>query len=147
VVQLTKPTPLPGTQLWEDLNKQGRIIDQNFPSAWEDYRFTKLVFEPARMSREEVYQGFTYLRKVYYSFWQTVKRTLSTLLTTKSLTATLLAYKFNVSYRKAFRTGKHYRQYKAAATKERFVPLAFQELQPSLLAAARSYGRKIRNIL
>lgn len=147
VVQITKPTPLPGTQLWEDLRTEGRIIDQNFPAAWEDYRFTKLVFEPAQMSREEVYEGFTYLRKMYYSFWETVKRTLSTLLSTKSLTATLLAYKFNVSYKKAFRTGEHYRRYKATATKERFVSVAFKEVRPSFWANARTYGRKNRDIL
>lgn len=122
VLQVCKLTPLPGTQLWDRMQRDGRILDQNFPEAWEDYRFTKMVFEPARMSIEEVYEGFTYLRRAYYSFWQTLKRTLSTWFDTRSLTATLLAYGFNASYRKAFRNSEHYRLYRGRNLKKEFDP-------------------------
>jgi radical SAM superfamily enzyme YgiQ (UPF0313 family) len=37
VLQVTKPTPLPGTTFWKELDKQGRILHQDFPKAWEDY--------------------------------------------------------------------------------------------------------------
>lgn len=118
VLQITKPTPLPGTKLWEMMQKDGRIINQNFPEAWDDYRLTKLVFKPMRMSIDEVYEGFTRVRKSYYSNWETVKRTFFTLLTTKSLTATVIAYKFNASYRKAFLNSEHYNYYDIAASKK-----------------------------
>jgi radical SAM superfamily enzyme YgiQ (UPF0313 family) len=111
VLQVSKLTPLPGTELWKSMQRDNRILDENFPQAWDDYRFTKMVFIPAKMSIEEVYEGFTYLRTAYYSFWKTLKRTLFTLITTKSLTATLLAYGFNASYRKAFRNSEHYELY------------------------------------
>jgi radical SAM superfamily enzyme YgiQ (UPF0313 family) len=120
VLQVTKPTPLPGTKLWAELQKDGRILNQNFPEAWDDYRLTKLVFKPAKMSIDEVYAGFTYLRDNYYSTWETAKRTLSTLFTTKSLTASFIAYKFNASYRKAFLNSQHYRHYKSSGLKNRF---------------------------
>jgi hypothetical protein len=74
------------------------------------------------MSIEEVYEGFTYMRKVYYSVLETIKRTLSTLLTTKSLTATAIAYKFNASYRKAFRKSDHYRKYNRPDLRGKFTP-------------------------
>lgn len=122
VLQITKPTPLPGTQLWKKLNEEKRIINYNFPKAWDDYRLTKMVFKPMKMSIEEIYMGFTYLRKAYYSFWETTKRTLSTLFTTKSLTATLIAYKFNASYCKAFRNSEHYQKFKSINLKKKFVP-------------------------
>jgi len=120
VLQITKPTPLPGTQLWEKLNRNNRIINHNFPSAWDDYRLTKMVFVPSQISIEEVYMGFTYLRKVYYSLWETIKRTFYTLLDTKSLIATIIAYKFNFSYCKAFRDSDHYRKFKNINFKKKF---------------------------
>jgi radical SAM superfamily enzyme YgiQ (UPF0313 family) len=120
VLQITKPTPLPGTQLWEKLNKKNRIINHNFPLAWDDYRLTKMVFVPSQISIEDVYMGFTYLRNVYYSFWETIKRTFYTLFETKSLIATIIAYKFNASYCRAFRNSEHYRKYKNTNLIKRF---------------------------
>lgn len=122
VLQITKPTPLPGTQLWNSLLSEGRILNQDFPKAWDDYRLTKMVYKPARMSIEDVYEGFTYIRKIYYGIWQTIKRTLNTLFTTKSFTATALAYKFNASYRRAFIGSEHYKQYNQPGLKTKFGP-------------------------
>ncbi|MDZ7700005.1 MAG: hypothetical protein U5R49_24785 [Deltaproteobacteria bacterium] len=62
VLQVTKLTPLPGTRLWREMQIKDRIIDKDFPKAWDLYRFTKMVYEPAKMSIEDVYKGFTYLR-------------------------------------------------------------------------------------
>jgi len=120
VLQITKPTPLPGTQLWRTMHKERRILNHNFPQAWDDYRFTKLVYKPTKMSIEEVYEEFTYLRKVHYSFFESIKRILSTLFTTKSLITTIIAYKFNASYRKAFRDSEHYKLYNRTCKKNKF---------------------------
>jgi len=120
VLQITKPTPLPGTQLWNDLLNEGRILNLDFPKAWADYRLTKMVYKPAKMSVEDVYEGFTYIRIIYYGFWQTLKRTLSTLLTTKNLVTTILAYKFNASYRRAFINSEHRRIYNHPGLKRKF---------------------------
>jgi radical SAM superfamily enzyme YgiQ (UPF0313 family) len=120
VLQITKPTPLPGTQLWNTLQEEGRIINQHFPEAWDDYRLTKLVFKPKQMSIEEAYEGFTYLRKIFYSTIETLKRTTNTLMTTKSPVATFIAYKFNSSYRKAFITSDHYEKYNRPGLTSRF---------------------------
>ena len=120
VLQTTKPTPLPGTQLWQTMQRENRIINQNFPEAWNNYRFSTLLFNPKKVSIEEVYMGFTYLRKVYYSYWETIKRTFFTLFDTKSLIATIIAYKFNASYRKAFKKSEHYRKYKRMNLKNKF---------------------------
>ena len=111
VLQVTKPTPLPGTQLWQELSNKKRILKQNYPSDWDDYRLTKMVYVPEKMSIEDVYEGFTYLRLRYFSFWKRVTRTFSTLLATKNLTTTILAYKINESYRKAFETSEHFQMY------------------------------------
>ena len=122
VLQTTKLTPLPGTQVWKTLHKEGRILNQNFPKAWTEYRLSRLVFKPAQMTIEEVYEGFHYLRRAYYSILETVRRTLSTLFTTKSLTSTFIAYKINSSYRKAFRSSEHYQLYNRPNLKKKFGP-------------------------
>lgn len=119
-LQVTKPTPLPGTRLWESLQKEGRILNQNFPEAWNEYRLSRLVFKPVKMSREEVYEGFTYLRKNYYSLWEMIKRLCFTLVTTKNLISTFIAYKINVSYRKAFRDSEHYKIYNRSNLNKKF---------------------------
>ena len=111
ILQITKLTPLPGTKLWNRLQEEGRILNHDFPKAWDDYRLTRLVFTPARMSIEEVYEGFTYLRKIYFSSWETARRTIHTLLTTRSPRVTLVVYKMNESYRKAFRESEHFQLY------------------------------------
>jgi len=120
ILQLTKPTPLPGTQLWRQLQSEGRILDQNFPAAWDDYRLTKLVYKPAMMSIEEVYAGSTYLRCKFYSLGQTIKRTIGTFLTTRSPSATILAFMINRSYSKAFRESDHYKIYNRRDVFRRF---------------------------
>jgi len=120
VLQITKLTPLPGTQLWETLKKENRILNQDFPKSWEDYRFSRLHFKPVYMSIEEVYEGYAYIKKIYFSFWETIKRTFSTLLTTKSITTTIIAYKLNSSYRKAFFNSENYRFYNRPGLKQKF---------------------------
>ena len=120
IVQITKPTPLPGTQFWEQLSSEGRILKTNFPQDWNDYRLTKMVYKPAKMSIEDVYEGFTYVKKTYFSRSETVKRTLSTLLTTKNIATTIMAYKFNQSYRKAFMESEHCRIYNRPGLTEKF---------------------------
>ncbi len=121
VLQATKPTPLPGTQMWEAMKNEGRIMNQNFPSAWSDYRLSRLVFEPLKMTKRDVYEGFVYLRKAYYGLWETMKRTFLTFSATKSFIATLVAYKFNASYRKAFRESSHYRLYNRSGLNKKFL--------------------------
>ncbi len=120
VIQVTKPTPLPGTALWESLERKGRILATNFPEDWAEYRFTKMLFAPANMSIDEVYEGFTYLRSEYYRPLATLARSLSTLWVTKSPTAAYLAYKFNSSYRKAFYDSEHYRLFDLTALRKKF---------------------------
>ncbi|MEW6670813.1 MAG: radical SAM protein [Thermodesulfobacteriota bacterium] len=111
VLQITKPTPLPGTQFWKELQQENRIERKDFPNAWNDFRLTKMVYKPLKLSVEDIYMGFTYLRNIYYSTAETFKRTLSTLITTKNFSTTVTAYAFNASYRKAFLNSDHYQKY------------------------------------
>ncbi len=120
ILQVTKLTPMPGTQLWETMNKENRMIDQVYPQAWENYRFSRILFQPANMSIEDIYEGYAYLKKSYFSLWETVKRTSSTLITTKSLASAILSYKFNSSYNKAFQDSENFHYAKKPGLKRKF---------------------------
>lgn len=120
IIQVTKPTPLPGTTFWNQLAGEGRIIRTDFPRDWEDYRLTKMVYKPAKMTIEDVYEGFTYVKKKYFSWPETIKRTLSTLFTTKDIATTIMAYRFNRSYRKAFVESEHFKVFNLPGFEKRF---------------------------
>ena len=61
-----------------------------------------------------------YVKKIYYGFWDTLKRTMATLLATKNLVTTIIAYKFNASYRKGFINPEYYKIYNHPGLKIKF---------------------------
>lgn len=53
-------TPLPGTELYQELDQQGRIIDRN----WANYDCNHVVYQPKNFSPEQLYDFF----------WRTYRR-------------------------------------------------------------------------
>lgn len=120
ILQFTKLTPLPGTAFWDSLKKENRLLDLKYPEAWKDYRFTKILFKPKKMTIQDIDEGNFYMKKIYFGFWETLKRTFSTLVTTKSVMLTLTAYKFNQSYKKSFVTSERYPLFDKPGFKKKF---------------------------
>jgi radical SAM superfamily enzyme YgiQ (UPF0313 family) len=56
-------TPYPNTELYEQLQRQDRIIDTN----WEHYDYNHVVYRPRRMTIDQLIEG--YLR-LYKSIWK-----------------------------------------------------------------------------
>jgi radical SAM superfamily enzyme YgiQ (UPF0313 family) len=63
-------TPYPGTKLYEKLDKQGRIIDRQ----WGHYNTAHVVYSPARMTKEQLYEGYIGLYRDFYSYKNILKR-------------------------------------------------------------------------
>ncbi len=61
-VQLNILTPLPGTPLFQDLESAGRITDRN----WSHYDYRHVVFQPARMTAQELQAGADWLYAQFY---------------------------------------------------------------------------------
>jgi radical SAM superfamily enzyme YgiQ (UPF0313 family) len=61
-------TPLPGTPLFERMRP--RIVDAD----WSHYDYKWPVFEPARMSREDLRQGLEWINKRFYAPWRIARR-------------------------------------------------------------------------
>ena len=61
-LQATRLTPFPGTPLFDEMERQGRIVDKE----WSHYDFGHVVFQPARMSREELDNGVAWVQRQFY---------------------------------------------------------------------------------
>lgn len=63
-------TPLPGTKLFNRLEQEGRIMDRD----WNKYDTQHVVFRPARMSSDQLLQGYRKVLRSVYSFDSTLKK-------------------------------------------------------------------------
>jgi radical SAM superfamily enzyme YgiQ (UPF0313 family) len=71
VLQATRLTPFPGTQLFHQMEQQGRIVDRD----WSHYDFGHVVFDPVHMSRETLDNGVGWVQRHFYAQRQIVRRT------------------------------------------------------------------------
>lgn len=120
VLQLSKPTPLPGTRFYASLDSENRIIDKNYPGAWKDYKFTRMLFKPKNLSIEDVYEGFYYIKRIYYSLPQRIRRFFFTLLDTKSITSTIVTMLYDHTYKKSWQDSELYNDYEMNRIENKF---------------------------
>ena len=73
VAQIAVVTPMPGTPLFARLEAEGRIIDHD----WEHYDCNHVVFQPARMSVEELQRGVEWCRRRFYARRAITRRSLA----------------------------------------------------------------------
>ena len=93
-LQLNIVTPLPGTPLFQDLQRAGRITDYR----WNHYDFRHVVFEPRRMTAGQLQEGTDWLYAQFYRGDRILIRFLRTLWTSGWVPA-LLGLKLNLTYR------------------------------------------------
>lgn len=120
VLQLSKPTPLPGTKFYSLLDNEGRIIEKNYPAAWKDYKFTRMLFKPKHLSIEDVYEGFFFIKRTYYSLPQRLRRIFFTLLDTKSISTTIVSMLYDHTYMKSWKDSEIYTEYNMKRLKKKF---------------------------
>lgn len=65
-------TPLPGTALFDRYNNAGRIFDRD----WSKYDGKHVVFQPSRMTPEQLQEGFYWANHQFYS-WPSIWHRLS----------------------------------------------------------------------
>jgi radical SAM superfamily enzyme YgiQ (UPF0313 family) len=63
-------TPYPGTEFYKNLKAENRIIDNDFSR----YNTSNVVFEPKNMSKEELYNGYLWIYKKFYTHRNIIKR-------------------------------------------------------------------------
>ncbi len=83
-------TPYPGTRLFKRLSEENRILTLN----WENYDTMHVVFQPAKMSPEELYRGFKWAYEKTFQLTHIAKRTIL-----QSETPSLINFFGNLCYR------------------------------------------------
>jgi len=63
-------TPYPGTELYRSMDIAGRIVDFNL----EKYNTSNVVFQPKGMTAKELYDGYRWMYRQFYSFKNIIKR-------------------------------------------------------------------------
>lgn len=83
-------TPYPGTALFQKMQSENRILSYN----WDNYDTMHVVFEPAKMSPEELYEGFKWAYRETFKLSNILNRTIF-----QNKTSPLINFVGNLAYR------------------------------------------------
>jgi radical SAM superfamily enzyme YgiQ (UPF0313 family) len=67
-------TPYPGTNVYEDFERQGRILTKD----WSKYNVGQVVYQPKNMSKEDIVHGITRTASRYLSIPNALRRCINT---------------------------------------------------------------------
>ncbi|MBI2480784.1 MAG: hypothetical protein HYV60_19800 [Planctomycetia bacterium] len=98
-MQLTTMTPLPGTQLFQHLEQEGRLLYTQFPQDWNRYDLLELVHQPITMERDEFRSVIQECISRVYSLPTLKAKARRTLAATGSWETMEFAYRANMNYR------------------------------------------------
>jgi radical SAM superfamily enzyme YgiQ (UPF0313 family) len=98
IIQVTNLTPLPGTDLYEEFKREGRLLANRYPDDWEKYTFTNTVFKPKKMTAQELDEAMFLFRRGALERRWILKRTLKTLFKTRSLTTAIFVHGMNKGF-------------------------------------------------
>lgn len=93
-VQVNILTPLPGTPLFDDMKRAGRLRDRD----WSHYDFRHVVFQPAQMTAEELQAGADWLYAQFYRLDRILVRFVRGLFTVGIVPA-VLGLRLGLTYR------------------------------------------------
>lgn len=93
-LQLNILTPLPGTPLFADMERSGRVTDRD----WSHYDFRHVVFQPALMTADELQAGADWLYAQFYRLDRILRRFAHNILAFRWMSA-LLGLKLGLTYR------------------------------------------------
>jgi hypothetical protein len=94
-VQATRITPFPGTPLFEEMERQGRIFDKD----WSHYDFNHVVFEPLHMSAETLHLGVAWVLRQFFARRRIARRVWKSLGYLRPVTVLRAVVPVNFGYR------------------------------------------------
>jgi radical SAM superfamily enzyme YgiQ (UPF0313 family) len=93
-LQLAILTPQPGTPLYDEFERAGRIVDRD----WSHYDYRHVVMRPARMTAEQLQDGADWLYRQFYRLDRIIARAIRAALTVGPMAA-YLSFRLNMTYR------------------------------------------------
>lgn len=94
-MQATIVTPLPGTSLFNRMEKEGRLLYTNYPEDWEHYHFLEVIHRPLLMTPEALAEAMEECWTTLWSEKTLYKKMLKTLKQTKNAKAAAWAFASN----------------------------------------------------
>ncbi|MEW6184374.1 MAG: radical SAM protein [Thermodesulfobacteriota bacterium] len=116
IVQISIMTPLPGTDLMEEMEKENRLVFNNFPEDWKKYRLSYVVHEPRGIDEETIYRGDNFLKKRIYSFPTYPYRLMKSFVGLKNRESFFMVKKFNQTLKKSWQNAHYYNKYPHSLT-------------------------------
>lgn len=101
--QFTIMTPFPGTQLYEQVQREGRLLFTDYPRDWARYNAYEAVIEPKNMSIEELQYGQQLIYNSTATMGKSLIRGLKTLRNTGSTVNALTNFFWNYYNYKAIK--------------------------------------------
>lgn len=110
IVQISILTPLPGTDLMEQLQNEGRLKYEDLPADWDRYRLSYVVHQPRGMDENAVYDGNNKIKNKIYSFPSYQYRLFLSMVHIKNLSNVYAAYRLNRALKKSWQGTHYYRR-------------------------------------
>lgn len=111
IFQITFLTPLPGTDFFEQLKTENRLLYTYYPADWDKYRFSYVVHKINGSTPELIYTASNYIKKRLYSFPVYPLRLLKSFLNIKAFKNWLVIFKYNQGYKKGWEKSHYYSKY------------------------------------
>jgi len=95
IVQITNLTPLPGTKLYDRFVSEGRILATSYPHDWKRFSFLETIYRPRGMTSRQLDEAIYELRHAAATHSWVWKRTLRTMLETRSVSTACFVHAIN----------------------------------------------------
>jgi len=111
IFQIALLTPIPGTDFIEQLKNENRLLYTNYPSDWDNYRFSYIVHQLNGSTPELIYTADNYIKKNLYAFPTYPLRLIKAIFNIRKPATWLATYKMNEGYKKAWQNSHYYSKY------------------------------------
>ncbi len=114
ICQISILTPLPGTELFEQMERSSRLVHTDFPRDWTKYRLSRIVHRLEGVTEEEVYRGDNYIKSRIYAPLSLAYRMARSFLSLRNPINFAGVYKFNKALKKSWEHSFYYQYYSSA---------------------------------
>jgi radical SAM superfamily enzyme YgiQ (UPF0313 family) len=98
VIQYCTLTPYPGTKLFDRMLRDDRLFYTNFPTDWDRYDLTEILFKPQKLEVEEYRELMSRMGEKIFSRGSVAKRFFRSLRLTRSLNTAFWCFFTNKIY-------------------------------------------------
>ena len=118
IVQITILTPLPGTELMEQMEREEKLIYKDFPADWAKYRLSYMTFQPDGTDIKTIYQGNNAIKKTIYTFPGLHRRLFTSFIRLRKLRSFFEVLTYNMAMKRGWKKAHYYEQYPRSFRKE-----------------------------